>query len=126
MTKTDYILEELKARLYPLRVERILINPYKRFGDIRVTASTGKYHASMVVTENFLNAMEIHDMAKHIKGKLNHDLEREIIKAYIEDTASRGFIVTTSMPEDKIYTMVHPVKYMTLLKEFGNTIFDYA
>ena len=119
MRLTDQALERLKDLFYPLMVEILDISPYNHAGSVKVTACTGKYSVSMMVTPRVLESGDIQEMVEHLKKQLNYDLEKKIIEDYLSGVGERGFIVTTSMPVDKVYTIVHPEMYKEILKHIG-------
>jgi len=123
MNESEYIFERMNQLLYPLQVEIDVLTGTNTIECIKVTASTGQRHVAMRVTIAMLEHTNIAEIATFVKKKLNHDLEKAMIAGYL-DGVNRGIIVSTSMPIDKIYTIVHPEKYVELLKELGNGLFD--
>ena len=124
MNETEHMLETLKTILSPLKVEifsfltsSISINTIDQY---KVTASTGKYSASMTVTFALLSSVEnLEEITDTIKKQLNYELEHTMMKEQLKNV-SNNFILNTDMDKDKIFTIVHPEKYRDLLREFGS------
>jgi hypothetical protein len=103
MSITDYTLNHMKDKFYPLCVENYR-NGY------RIIASTGLFNVHIVITYDMLKACRDMDaLIELTKNKLNYKIELLVLEKFLNQTDRFNRIVTPLVPAGKSILLVHPM-----------------